>query len=746
MKNTIKLQFVFFLFFFLAFGLNAQQWQMLKAPLMTSFAAKVDTINVLPEYPRPQMVRKNWMNLNGVWEFQPASSQTEALPTGKLSSKILVPFPVESALSGIMAHNDKLWYRRTFSIPKNWKGQRVLLHFGAVDYETEVFVNGRSVGTHQGGYDPFSFDITSKLIAGKPQVLTVRVYDPTDAATFPRGKQTLTPEGIMYTAVTGIWQTVWLEPVSKTHISSIKMVPNIDNSTLVFKAITEGSLSNNIVEVEVKEGTKTITKYKGDTNEDLVIPVPNPKLWSPDSPFLYDLKVTLKNGANAVDSLSSYFGMRKISMTQVGGFQKMMLNNEFVFQMGPLDQGYWPDGLYTAPTDEALQFDIKTMKEAGFNMVRKHIKVEPYRWYYWADKMGLLVWQDMPSVNSYAKVRPPVDQAAFKTQLEQMIQTHWNQPSIVMWVVFNEGQGQHNTEALVSTVKELDPSRLVSQCSGSNKRVGDLLDIHKYPSPACPVSSTQILACGEYGGVAYSIDNHIYQKAFGHGKVNSGEEWLNSYATFTDNLIGFKTNSGLSAAVYTELTDVEGEMNGFITYDRAVVKVDLNKLSEINQRVIKNKAKIVDILPTSQANAQQWKFTFNQPATDWNTMDYNHIQWQDSVAPFEPATKKNIREIKTNWNTPDIWMRKEFKVGTLSPESLENLIFFINHVDDCEIYINGVLAASLTGITNGYAVLPFSDEAKRTIKQNSNNLIAIHCHNSKGSQIIDAGISIRSYK
>jgi hypothetical protein len=744
MPKLIKLQFVFFFLSFLTYGLNAQPWQMQKAPLMTPFAAKVDTANVLPEYPRPQMVRKTWMNLNGVWEFQPANSKTETLPEGRLSGKILVPFPVESALSGIMAHHDKLWYRRTFSIPKNWKGQQVLLHFGAVDYETEVFVNGKSVGTHQGGYDPFSFDITTKLLKGKPQVLTVRVYDPTDAATFPRGKQTLTPEGIMYTAVTGIWQTVWLEPVPKTCISTIKLVPNIDNSTLVFKANVEGLTSNATVEIEVNDGAKSIAKFKGNANEELVIPIPNAKLWSPDSPFLYDLKVTLKANGKSVDAIGSYFGMRKISMAKVDGFQKMMLNNEFVFQMGPLDQGYWPDGLYTAPTDEALLFDIKKMKEAGFNMVRKHLKVEPYRWYYWADKMGLLVWQDMPSVNSYAKVRPPVDQPAFKTQLEQMIQTHWNQPSIVMWVVFNEGQGQHNTEALVSAVKELDPSRLVSQCSGSNKKVGDILDFHSYPSPNCPVSSTQAVVCGEYGGIALSVDNHIYKKAFGYGTVKSDEAWLNTYAHFNDNLIGFKTNNGMSAAVYTELTDVEGEMNGFITYDRAVVKVDLNKLSEINQRVIKNQAKVLDILPTSQVNHLNWKFTFAQPSADWYTTAFDHTQWLDSVAPFELITKKYAREIKTNWNTTDIWMRKEFSVGTLSSQLFDNLIFFINHNANCEVYLNGILVDSLTGSTNGYAVYPFSEVAKKAIKQNSQNVIAIHCQSGKGRQLIDAGISIRS--
>jgi hypothetical protein len=351
----------------------------------------------------------------------------------------------------------------------------------------------------------------------------------------------------------------------------------------------------------------------------------------------------------------------------------------------------------------------------------------------------------MPSVNSYAKVRPPVDEAVYKSQLEKMIQTHWNQPSIVMWVVFNEGQGKHNVSSLVSTVKTIDPSRLVNQDSGGNNGAGDILDVHNYPSPSCATSATQILVCGEYGGVAYDIAGHMWKSGFGHGKVTSGAEWLDSYSTFTDNLIGFKINNGLSAAVYTELTDVEGEMNGFITYDRAVVKADLEKLSAINRRVIKNNAEVVEILPTSQVNAQIWKYTTSQPSADWCAPAFNDDAWIAAPALFGGPVTKRTRAIKTEWITEDIWMRKQFDLGALTPQSLDGLVLIVNHDEACEIYINGVLTASLKGKTNGYAVLPFTPEGKKAIKQNSQNVIAVHCHKLKNEQFIDAGISIRSY-
>ncbi|MFD2146581.1 glycoside hydrolase family 2 protein [Mucilaginibacter antarcticus] len=390
---------------------------------MSKFAKDVNPANVLPEYPRPQLVRKDWLNLNGLWQFQPGTAGgTE--PQGKLSRTILVPFPVESALSGVMEHHDRLWYRRNFTVPSGWKGKQIMLNFGAVDYESEVFVNGKRVGVHKGGYDPFSFNITSAIKSDGKQELTVRVYDPTDNGGQPRGKQTLNPQGIMYQAVTGIWQTVWLEPLSSgVCIGNIKIVPDVDHSAVKLTVTTWGNIRGTDVAVKIKDGSNVIKTITIKPNVETSIAVDNPKLWSPDSPFLYNLDIALNKGTANVDAISSYFGMRKISVEQEGEFKKLYLNNKFLFQLGPLDQGFWPDGGYTAPTDEALRYDLEMIKKFGFNMVRKHIKVEPYRWYYWADKLGLLVWQDMPSPNSYTAKVPPVDTAEFRSELNRMIRT-----------------------------------------------------------------------------------------------------------------------------------------------------------------------------------------------------------------------------------------------------------------------------------------------------------------------------------
>ena len=444
-------------------ALHAQEWQPKKAALMSKFSKDVDPEHVLAEYPRPQLVRSNWLNLNGLWQYQPASGKSEALPKGNLSSAILVPFPVESALSGVMEHHESIWYKRKFKVPDNWKGEQVLLHFGAVDYESEVFINGKSFGIHTGGYDPFSYDITKALKGSGDQDIAVRVFDPTDNGGFPRGKQTLNPQGIMYTSATGIWQTVWLEPVPKTSISNIKIVPDIDKSVVKLLVSSSVNAQNLNVNIQVKDNGKVVQTITGKANEEISVPIANAKLWSPDSPFLYDLVISLAQGAKKVDAIESYFGMRKISIGTEDGFKKMFLNNKFLFQIGPLDQGFWPDGGYTAPTDAALKYDLQMIKNFGFNMVRKHIKVEPYRWYYWADKLGLLVWQDMPSPNSYTEKVPPVDTAAFASELQRLVETHWNSPSIVSWVIFNESQAQHNTPGLVKKVYALDSTRLINQ-------------------------------------------------------------------------------------------------------------------------------------------------------------------------------------------------------------------------------------------------------------------------------------------
>src|SRR5262245_43625741 len=371
------------------------EWTPKQAPLMTEWAADVSPTNAHPEYPRPQMVREAWMSLNGVWQFASAE-EGETAPIGEdLSEQILVPFPVESALSGIKRHEDRMWYRRTFEIPSDWDGQRILLHFGAVDWETTVYVNGQEIGTHRGGYDGFDFDVTDVLNESGEQEIVVGVYDPTDAGGQPRGKQVLNPGGIFYSPNSGIWQSVWLEPVPESHINALELAPDIDAQVLKAKILGDAA-DGATVQLTAADNGEAVGRVEGRLGEDLQLPVPDPKLWSPDDAFLDDMNVQLLVDGQAVDECGSYFGMRSISLKKIGYFTKIVLNGEPIFQMGPLDQGYWPDGLYTAPTDDALRYDIEMAKKLGFNMIRKHVKVEPDRWYYWCDKLGLLGWQDMP--------------------------------------------------------------------------------------------------------------------------------------------------------------------------------------------------------------------------------------------------------------------------------------------------------------------------------------------------------------
>ena len=535
------------------------RWQRKKSPLMTKWSDSVDPAQPLPEYPRPQFVRKAWLNLNGIWEFQRGKDSSEAVPVGKiLSSSILLPYPAESALSGVMEHYDRLWYRRSFSVPKNWGERQVLLHFGAVDYESEVFINGHSVGIHRGGYDPFSYDVSAHLLPDTENELIVRVFDPTETGGQPRGKQNTNPRGITYTPTTGIWQTVWLEPVHRSHIASFTAIPDIDEQLVSLHLDLSEAAQTAELEVVIHSASGVRQKLSAPANQPLKVPIREPQLWSPDYPRLYSLKLRLKLNGKTVDSVNSYFAMRKTSVGDVNGSKKLLLNNEFVFQLGPLDQGFWPDGIYTAPTDEALKSDIVQMKAMGFNMVRKHIKVEPARWYYWADQLGLMVWQDAPSCNSYpgrAFTPPPVDEEAFEEGLRNMVIALRNAPSIVLWTVFNEGQGQFDTERLVSVVRDLDQSRPVNEASGGEiKGSGDMDDIHSYPEPTVrPQNHRQANICGEFGGIGYLIPERSWQPN-GHGYVEAAtpEDLLYLYAEYIAAVRELRDASNLSAAVYTE--------------------------------------------------------------------------------------------------------------------------------------------------------------------------------------------------
>jgi len=571
-------------------------WKPAEGPLKTQWADEVNPGSVLPEYPRPQMVRQEWLNLNGLWDY--AIIPAAAVKPKKFDGKILVPFCPESSLSGVgrsVGPENRLWYHRAFELPESWAGQQVMLNFGASDWETKVWVNGKEIGSHKGGYDAFTFDITDALKGKGRQEIIISVWDPVDESTQPRGKQVLKPESIWYTSVTGIWQTVWLEPVNTDHIKSVKMIPDIDQNEVTFITdLSTESANGNILEVVVfsKEG-EVIAQNSSESNI-IVITMVDPILWTPDYPYLYDFRLDLvREGGDIADSFEGYFGMRKISLGKdEKGFTRMMLNDEFVFQFGPLDQGWWPDGLYTAPTDEALKYDIEVTKELGFNMARKHVKVEPARWYYWCDKLGLLVWQDMPSGDKYIGgndpdiIRTPESEEQYKSELLAMINNHYNHPSIIIWVPFNEGWGQFKTGEIVNFIREADETRLINPTSGwSDRNAGDIRDIHAYPGPAMPEpEEKRAIVLGEFGGLGLPLEGHTWQTKdnWGYKSFDSREKLLEAYTGLIEELMPM-VRKGLSAAVYTQTTDVEIEVNGLMTYDRAVIKMDAGTLRKINR-------------------------------------------------------------------------------------------------------------------------------------------------------------------
>jgi len=581
-------------------------WKIAGNKITSPWADKVNSASPLSEYPRPQLVRGNWKNLNGLWNYS-ITPKAEAAPNA-YQGKILVPFAVESALSGVgktVGKDSILWYKTTFTIPAAMKGKNVILHFGAVDWQTEVSVNGNKIGTHEGGYDPFSFDITSAIKKGNQQ-LEVRVWDPTDDGPQPRGKQVKNPEGIWYTPVTGIWQTVWLEAVPKTYITSTKQTPDIDKQTLTVAANVQNLLSGDVIKVSAWDGTNKVTEQTANANTAATLTVSNPKLWSPDNPFLYDLIVSVIRNGKVVDEVKSYFAMRKTSIAADSkGMQRMMLNNKFLFQFGPLDQGWWPDGLYTAPTDEALKFDIEKTKEMGFNMIRKHIKVEPARWYNYCDKLGMLVWQDMPSGDlgnhwenrpgvidrATDKDRTPESENYYRKEWNVIIDALYNFPCIVVWTPFNEAWGQFKTVEIADWTMKKDPSRLVNSASGGNfYTAGHIVDLHNYPEPAMPrpdlFGAKQAIVLGEFGGLGLPVEGHTWidKGNWGYKRFTNADTLFQTYSSFVTRLEDL-IKQGLSAAVYTQTTDVEVETNGFMTYDRKVIKVPASRLKEVNSRL-----------------------------------------------------------------------------------------------------------------------------------------------------------------
>ena len=583
-------------------------WKIAGDKITTTWAASVDYKNPLPDYPRPQMQRINWVNLNGLWDY--AIKPTAENKPAAYDGKILVPFAVESALSGVsrvVGKENVLWYKTSFTVPKNIKNNRLLLHFGAVDWQCTVFINDKEIGAHTGGYDPFYFDITDHLKKGR-QELVVRIWDPTDEGPQPRGKQVKNPNSIWYTAVTGIWQTVWLETVSAAHIQSINPIPDIDNNVINIETSVTGANDDDQVKISITEKGKPVAEQTVNAGRPAKVSMSSVKRWSPADPFLYDMKIQLLRNGKLLDEVTSYFAMRKTSMApDKNGVQRLWLNNEILFQFGMLDQGWWPDGLYTAANDEALKFDIIKAREMGFNMLRKHVKVEPARWYYHCDKLGMLVWQDMPSgdmakedrwitnpsMEPFDKKRTPESEKIFKNELKAIIDDVKFFPCIVAWVPFNEAWGQFKTVEITEWVMNYDRSRLVNSASGGNFFLtGHIHDFHNYPPPimqrADLFGKKQAVVLGEYGGLGLPLEGHTWQNKanWGYQSFKDADSLFIQYSKFID-MLGDFIPRGLTAAIYTQVSDVEGEVNGLMTYDRKVIKMPVEKLNKVNSKVYK---------------------------------------------------------------------------------------------------------------------------------------------------------------
>ncbi len=722
-------------------------WQPAEGPLKTRWAKDVSPRNAHSEYPRPQMVRKEWINLNGLWELAIVSKDAEK-PTA-FEHQILVPFPVESALSGVMkpvTENERLWYRRTFELPKKWIGRRVLLHFGAVDFEATVWVNGRQLGQHRGGYDGFSLDVTDALHPGEGNELVVGVWDPTDSGTQPRGKQVRQPKGIWYTPTSGIWQTVWLEPVNAAYIKSVKITPDVDHQSVSIQPASTVPLGNYIIEATIRDGATTLYTASMTAGGKIEMPVKNARLWSPEKPNLYRLVVSLKLGSRTIDRIESYFGMRKISLGKdEKGFTRLLLNNRPYFQFGPLDQGFWPDGLYTAPTDEALRYDIEMTKKLGFNMARKHVKIEPDRWYYWCDKLGLLVWQDMPSGDKYIRsnepdiTRSPESARQFEAELQALIEGRGNHPSIVIWVPYNEGWGQWDTPRIAELVKKLDPTRLVINTSGwSDRGVGDINDMHKYPGPGAPdPEQKRATVLGEFGGLGLPVVGHSWQaqKNWGYRSFTNQTALTKAYLNLVAKLFPLIEEKGLSAAVYTQTTDVEIEVNGLMTYDRELLKLEAKHIARANRGELPPQTRTVELVPTAQTERSSWGYTFETPGPDWFQPGFDASLWKTGYSGFGTRETPGTA-VRTDWTTEEIWLRREFSMNNGQPE---NLRLLLHHDEDAEVYINGVLAAKAPGYTTDYETLELTPEGRAALKP-SGNVLAVHCRQTTGGQYIDVGI------
>lgn len=728
-------------------------WKPAKGALATRWASEVSPTNVWPEYPRPAMVRKEWENLNGLWNYAvtPALAEKPQQATGE----ILVPFPIESSLSGVgkaLQPEEALWYWRTFTVPQAWKGRVVRLHFGAVDWHAAVEVNGVMVGEHVGGYAPFWIDL--KTLKAGENTLVVKVIDPTDTGGQPRGKQWLNPHGIWYTPTSGIWQTVWMEPVGDTSMLGVQVSADRSGSAFVVQADvrTAQDAEAGIIglEVEVLADGKTVAKERDERTPVVRVTVPSARAWSPEDPYLYDIKARLLLRGKPVDEVASYAAMREVSLGKDSeGIPRLMLNGAPIFHYGPLDQGFWPDGLYTPPTEAAMKFDIEAVKKMGGNMLRKHVKVEPQRFYYWCDRMGVMVWQDIPSPffkggGDLAKAPELSDswKANFEQEMRAIMGALRVHPSIVMWVPFNEGWGQNDIEwsrGMAQLVKQIDGTRLVNNATGwTDMGVGDTTDVHVYPGPGMAATErVRASVLGEFGGLGLPVDGHTWlaKNNWGYVSYKNTEELTDAYVGLMRRM-PVLIAKGLCAAVYTQTSDVENEVNGWLTYDREVWKIDPVKASAATRPLYGPPARLhVLVGDASNGQAGVWRYTTQQPAEAWHEASFDDSGWKEG--PGGLGTKGTPgAHVGTEWKTADVWIRRHFDLPAQAPASPH---LSIHHDEDVQVYINGSLAAEMSGYTQAYDLVALSPEAAKLLKA-GDNVIAIHCHQKDGGQYVDCGL------
>jgi len=720
---------------------QAGGWKPVEGKLLSRFARDVAPASPLPEYPRPQLVRSAWLSLNGLWQYAIRPKDADG-PGNAYDGTILVPFAPESSLSGVgkpVGPDARLWYRRSFRVPPAWAGRRIWLRFDAVDWEATVMVNGRKVGSHTGGYDPFAFDITDVLATGgNEQELVLSVWDPSDAGPQPRGKQVLKPRSIWYTPTSGIWQTVWLEPLPAQAIERLKLTPDADAGTVTIETRLHSPGDGYALRASARAAGQLVASAEGPASAPLRLTIPRPHLWAPGDPFLYDLTVALVQRGAVVDEASSYVGLRKISVGPgADGTARLLVNGKPLFQFGFLDQGFWPDGLHTPPTDEAMRFDIASTLGFGMNLARKHIKIEPDRWYYWADKLGLLVWQDMPS----GRNDTPDARKNFASEWQRLIDARYNHPSIVMWVPFNEGWGQPDadgTRAMAEWTAKYDPTRLVNNTSGwSDAGAGHVSDVHQYPGPSMPALERRRAAVlGEFGGLGLPTRGHTWQdeKNWGYVSFKNPAELQQAYQDRIAQL-RLLVARGLSAAVYTQTTDVEIETNGLTTYDREIVKIPQATLAATHRTLYTDLPLVRTLLPASELDGRAWRYTTEEPAASWTAQDFDDGAWQTGTAPFGGGKPEGV-PLRTPWTSPRIWLRQAFE---WAGGAADGLYFVLAHDEDATIFINGVEAASVPGHSTGYVMVPMSAAGSGTLKQ-GRNVIAVHCRQTQGAQAIDVGI------